>query len=80
MSKTSNTNFPPHLKRVATLPCEILVSERRHQPETSLRLTIMYRRTLVMTASLTLTLLQINSYVCFERIFKIGQHLGKLYG
>jgi len=28
------STIPPHLKRVATLPCEILMSERQQQPET----------------------------------------------
>ena len=26
-------NIPPHLKRVATLPCEILMTEKQQQPE-----------------------------------------------
>jgi len=26
-------NVPPHLKRVVTLPCEILMSEKQKQPE-----------------------------------------------
>jgi len=28
-------NIPPHLKRVATLPCEIFVLKNRHVPELS---------------------------------------------
>jgi len=34
------SNIPPHLKRVATLPCEILglISEKQQQPETCIML------------------------------------------
>jgi len=76
-------NISPHLKRVATLLCEILMSEKQQQPEKciigntpqcSVATWFRHGRTFDQC-----TLLQIYYWVCFERIFKIAQNLAKLW-
>jgi len=40
----------------------------------------MYQRDLDVVGPLAIALLQIYCWVCFERIFKIGQYLAKFRG
>jgi len=74
-------NIPPHLKRVDTLPWEILTPERHKQPEVYNVIYDISQGIVAMEfrpAETSMTLLQIYCLVCFERIFKIAQHEAKL--
>jgi len=66
--------IPPHLKCVATPPCEILMSEKNsNNLKHSLWLTLdLSQRDVDVVGRLTTTLLQIYCWVCFEIIFKIA--------
>ena len=77
ISFLTEVNIPSHLKCVATLPCEILMSEKR----TTWTIGLLW---LTIHHSSVATWFRCNRYhycwICFERMFKIGQRMAKICG
>jgi len=72
-------NIPPRCKHVATLPCEIWMSDKWHHSE--IRITISDESQGSIAKNLRCDELLYYTFIIHsasERIFKIGEHLAKL--
>ena len=79
IATNSYLNIPPHLKHVATLPCEIWMSEKLQQSEICIVINDKSQDSTAKHLSYDgLLHYKFFSHCAGERIFKIREHLAKL--